>query len=66
VKKEKLSVFTQIKIGIFSGLFFASIMAGFSYLNNESFSVNEFLFYFVCFGFFMAISFRYKYTKENK
>jgi hypothetical protein len=65
MKREKLPIKTVIKTGLLNGLLFAILMAGFDYFSNEPFSIKKFIFHFICFGFFMAISFRYKYTKEN-
>ncbi|MFK7782347.1 hypothetical protein [Psychroserpens sp.] len=65
MKREKLSPKSQLTIGVLSGLFFALIMAGFDYFNNEVFSFYKFLFYVICFGFMMALSFRYKYIKDK-
>ncbi|WP_431136391.1 hypothetical protein [Psychroserpens mesophilus] len=64
MKRERLPIKTQLKIGVASGLFFAVSMSGFDYFYKEPFSIYKFLFYFVSFGLLMAISFRYKYTKE--
>ncbi|MBQ0768951.1 MAG: hypothetical protein KBT58_06635 [Bizionia sp.] len=40
--------------GLFAGLIYAGIMAGFDYSDSLSFSLNRFLINFVLFGGFMA------------
>lgn len=65
MRREKLPLKKLIKSGFLNGLFFASTMAAFDYFTNEPFSIKKFLFHGLFFGFFMAIAFRYKYTKDN-
>ena len=66
MKKEKLPLKTVLLTGILNGFFFAIAMAAFDYFSHEPFSLNKFLFHFGFFGFFMAITFKYKYTREEK
>ena len=63
--REKLPLKTMTKIGLINGVFFALSMAIFDYFNDDSFSILKFIIHFVIFGFFMALSFRYKYTKNK-
>lgn len=65
MNREKLAFKEIVKIGFGNGLFFAVSMAAFDYFNDDAFSLLKFFFHFVFFGFFMAVSFRYKYTKEK-
>lgn len=65
MEREKLPMKTIVITGGINGLLFALFMAGFDYFNGDSFSILKFLFHFMFFGFFMAISFRYKYTKKK-
>lgn len=51
-------------IGIATGFFFASGMALFDYLEGTIFRFYKFLFNFIFFGFFMALAFRKKVTKQ--
>ncbi|MFC0604389.1 hypothetical protein [Winogradskyella pulchriflava] len=62
--REPLPLRKIIINGIINGLAFALLMAGYDYFTDEPFSFSKFIFHFVTFGFFMAISFRYKYGKK--
>lgn len=66
MKREKQPLRNIIKTGLINGLFFATMMALFDYFNHEPFSLPKFLFHGIGFGFFMALSFRYRYIKDNK
>ncbi|NNE32070.1 MAG: hypothetical protein HKN40_06845 [Winogradskyella sp.] len=63
MKRESLPLKDVTKNGVLNGLFFSITMAGYDYFTDEPFSIMKFVFHFISFGFFMAISFRYKYTK---
>jgi hypothetical protein len=65
-KTENLSLKTRALIGILNGFFFGASMAVFDYLDDVPFSIYQFLFYFVSFGFLMTIVFRHKHTKVKK
>jgi positive regulator of sigma E activity len=65
MEREKLPLKSIVKIGLGNGFFFAVFMAVFDYFSGDSFSILKFIFHFTLFGFFMALSFRYKYTKKK-
>ena len=59
---------TLIKSGLFSGLIYAGLMAGFDYSDGQEFKILKFLFNGLFFGLFMALTNRYNTKKktENK
>ncbi|APY00234.1 hypothetical protein [Lacinutrix venerupis] len=61
---EKLSIKKRILTGVFSGLIYSLVMAGFDYYTNEPFSLLKFIFHFVFFGLFMGIALRYTNKKK--
>lgn len=65
MKRELLPLKKLVLNGLIFGLFFGTMMAIFDYVNNEPFSIYQFLFYSIAYGFFMSLAFRYKYTKET-
>jgi len=52
VKTQTKSI---IKAGLFSGIIFASGMAGFDYADGENFNIWKFIFYASFFGIFMGL-----------
>jgi len=62
IMKEKTKL--KIKSGIFSGLLFAMLMAGFDFYNEENFSVLKFMIHFAFFGGVMGIMAKEKVKKE--
>ena len=65
MQRETKSLKAIIKTGVFSGLFFATFMAGFDYLSKDPFSIFKFIFHSLFFGLFMSISFRHNYKKKK-
>jgi hypothetical protein len=59
-----------VTIGFFSGLIFASFMAGFQYLGSESFSIFKFVLNFLFFGIAMGymtfVSIKSQEKNDNK
>ncbi|MDH7912581.1 hypothetical protein [Winogradskyella sp. SYSU M77433] len=66
MEREKLPLNILIRNGILFGVFFAVIMALFDFFNHKPFSVKQFIFYAISYGFFMSLAFRYKYTKKKE
>ena len=64
MKREKLPLKHSIKIGLTSGLFFATTMAVIDYFDGAAFSFLKFLIFMIVFGLGMAIFFQFKYTKD--
>ena len=66
MKRERLPIRTRVKVGLLSGVIFASGMAVFDYIDKQPFDIMEFLFYFIVYGLIFALIFPYKYTKDKK
>ena len=62
---EKLPLKKRVIGGIFIGLFYALLMAGYDYYTDVPFSFLKFLFHSLVFGFLMSFVFRYKITKSK-
>lgn len=61
---ESRSLKSIFAIGIATGSFYAIGMALFDYVDGSTFHILKFLFNFLFFGFFMALAFRKKVTKQ--
>ena len=66
MEREKLPFNVLIKNGILFGISFAVMMALFDFFDHKLFSVKQFIFYAISYGFFMSLAFRYKYTKKKE
>jgi hypothetical protein len=67
MEREPLPLKKVILTGVLNGLFFALFMAGYyHFFTDDPFSLLMFVFHFTFFGFFMALSFRYKYNKKKE
>ena len=53
-----------VKEIFFSGIIFASLMAGFDYSDGKEFVITKFIFHLLFFGLFMGLFFRYQYKKS--
>jgi len=60
---EKLPLKKRIVSGIAIGLLYASLMAGYDYFTELSFSLPKFIFNCLFFGLVMGYVMRYKVTK---
>ena len=64
MEKGKLTASYRIKVGLLSGLFFASAMAGFDYIDGKEFSILKFAINGFIFGTVMAFILRPRPTKN--
>ncbi|TXD48492.1 MULTISPECIES: hypothetical protein [unclassified Polaribacter] len=53
-----------IKSGLFSGIVYAGLMAGFDYSDGQDFKIWKFIFHASFFGIFMALMTRYNLKKQ--
>ena len=53
-----------IKSGLFSGIVYAGLMAGFDYSDGQDFKIWKFIFHASFFGIFMALRTRYNLKKQ--
>jgi hypothetical protein len=53
-----------IKSGLFSGIVYAGLMAGFDYSDGQDFKIWKFIFNASFFGIFMALMTRYNLKKQ--
>ncbi|MCX7549173.1 hypothetical protein OS188_14545 [Xanthomarina sp. F1114] len=53
-----------IKSGLFSGIVYAGLMAGFDYSDGQDFKIWKFIFHASFFGTFMALMTRYNLKKQ--
>ncbi len=60
---EKLPLKKRIISGIAIGLLYASLMAGYDYVTEDSFSLVKFIFNSLFFGLVMSYAFRYKVSR---
>ena len=70
LKIMKTQTSAIIKSGLFSGIVYAGLMAGFDYYDAQDFKIWKFLFHASFFGIFTALMTRYNLKsqakKENK
>ncbi len=55
-----------IKSGLFSGIVYAGLMAGFDYSDGQDFRIWKFIFHASFFGIFMGFMTRYNLRKQAK
>lgn len=55
----------RIKTGLISGIVFAAVMAIFDYVDNELFSIWQFIFYGAFYGIFIAWIAKFEETKKE-
>ncbi|MCI2230532.1 hypothetical protein MC378_15255 [Polaribacter sp. MSW13] len=55
-----------IKSGLFSGIVYAGLMAGFDYSDGQDFKIWKFIFHASFFGIFMALMTRYNLKKTSR
>jgi uncharacterized membrane protein YadS len=53
-----------IKSGLFSGIVFAGLMAGFDYFEGQDFRIWKFIFHASFFGIFIGLMIRYYLKKQ--
>ena len=56
---------TIIKSGLFSGIIYAGLIAGFDFLRAKEFDIYKFLLDFLIFGFFMSLAVWYNHKKKK-
>ena len=56
----------RIKSGLFSGIVYAGLMAGFDYSDGQDFRIWKFIFHASFFGIFMGFMTRYNLRKQAK
>jgi len=56
----------KLKGGLYSGIAFALGMAGFDFVDGESFNVWKFIFNLCFFGFSMGLMTRYDFKKQTE
>lgn len=55
-----------IIVTLISGIFYASMMAGFDYITGEEFKIWKYVFHFTFFGLLMGFFARYNHKKQFK